>query len=80
VQVAVNITHTYIADLVVTLTHGTQSWTLHNKAGGSNDNINQTFPITNVTGSPAGTWTLKVVDAANADAGRLESWSVVVTR
>ncbi len=73
-----NISHTYIADLVVTLTSpaGTTA-TLHNKAGGSADDINQSFTSSAFNGeSTLGDWTLHIVDTYAEDTGSLNNWSV----
>ncbi|SFD70049.1 S8 family serine peptidase [Pseudoalteromonas denitrificans] len=73
-----NISHTYIGDLVVTLTSptGTQA-TLHNKAGGSADDINQSFDSSAFNGElTKGDWTLKLVDTYAEDTGTLNNWSV----
>ncbi|MET3421969.1 Zn-dependent metalloprotease [Actinoplanes tereljensis] len=75
--VEVHIVHTYIGDLVVTLLapDGT-AYVLHNRAGGSTDNINQTYAVNLSTEPPNGTWTLRVQDAASADIGKIDSWSL----
>ena len=75
--VAVNIVHTYIGDLVVSLVAPDGSvYTLHNRAGGSADNINQTYTV-NLSGEALnGTWRLRVRDAASGDTGYINSWSV----
>ena len=73
-----NITHSYIGDLVVTLTSpaGTTA-TLHNQAGGSNDDIDQSFSSSAFNGeSTLGDWTLKIVDTYAADTGDLNNWAV----
>ena len=73
-----NITHSYIGDLVVTLTSpaGTTA-TLHNQAGGSNDDIDQSFSSSAFNGeSTLGDWTLKIVDTYAADTGDLNNWFV----
>jgi Zn-dependent metalloprotease len=75
--VEVHIVHTYIGDLVVSLVapDGT-AYTLHNRAGGSTDNIDQTYAV-NLSGeAPDGTWTLRVQDAASIDTGFLDSWKL----
>jgi hypothetical protein len=80
VSVAVNVAHTYIGDLQVTLSHGSQTWTLHNNTGSSADNILTTYtPSPAATGSLTGLWTLKVVDSVAEDVGTLTSWSVTVS-
>ncbi|MEV0645314.1 trypsin-like serine protease [Phytomonospora sp. NPDC050363] len=78
-KVAVNIVHTYIGDLVVSLIapDGT-AYVLHNRAGGSADNINQTYTV-NLAGEGAnGTWKLQVRDAASADTGYINTWTLTV--
>ncbi|NOY23482.1 MAG: hypothetical protein GXO70_08230, partial [Acidobacteria bacterium] len=79
-QVTVNITHTYIGDLVVSLISpsGTEV-TLSNREGGSANDINKTYTLTNFNGQDAvGTWTLKVKDLARYDTGTIDSWSLTV--
>ena len=75
--VEVHILHTYIGDLLVTLTAPDgSSYLLHNRAGGSIDNLDQTFTV-NLSSEPAnGTWKLRVQDAASADVGRIDSWTL----
>src|SRR4051794_18140979 len=74
--VEVDIVHTYVGDLIVTLVAPDGStYLLHNRAGGSADNIDQTYTI-NLSSEPAnGTWKLRVQDAAAADVGRIDSWT-----
>jgi serine protease len=76
-SVAVNIVHTYIGDLKVDLLAPDGSvYVLHNRSGGSADNINQTYSV-NLSSEPLnGTWTLRVNDNANQDTGYINSWSV----
>ncbi|MGH3859876.1 proprotein convertase P-domain-containing protein [Actinokineospora sp.] len=75
--VEVHIVHTYIGDLIVTLVAPDGStYVLHNRAGGSADNINQTYTV-NLSGDAAnGTWKLRVQDAAAADTGRIDTWTL----
>ncbi|GAA3628100.1 hypothetical protein GCM10022267_13080 [Lentzea roselyniae] len=77
--VKVSITHTYKGDLVVDLVapDGTVV-NLHNRSGGSADNINETY-TKNLSGEAAnGTWTLRVRDAAFLDSGTLNNWTLDV--
>ncbi len=77
-QVAVNITHTYIGDLTVDLIAPNGSTVrLWNRTGGGTHNIVQTF-IVDASGitAPNGTWKLQVGDHARRDTGRLNSWSL----
>ncbi|WP_433350189.1 proprotein convertase P-domain-containing protein [Micromonospora sp. CA-111912] len=77
--VAVNIVHTFIGDLVVSLVAPDGSvYTLHNRTGGSTDNINQTYPVNLASEARAGTWTLRVQDAAAGDVGYINSWTVTL--
>lgn len=75
--VAVNIVHTYKGDLKVDLIAPDGSlYVLHNRAGGSADNIIQTFTV-NLSSEPLnGTWKLRVNDNAGGDVGYINSWSV----
>ncbi len=75
--VAVNIVHTYRGDLKVDLIAPDGSvYVLHNRSGGSADNINQTYSVNLSTEALNGTWTLRVNDNANGDVGRIDSWSI----
>ncbi|WP_344400042.1 proprotein convertase P-domain-containing protein, partial [Catellatospora chokoriensis] len=77
--VAVNIVHTYIGDLIVTLVAPDGStYVLHNRAGGSTDNINQTYTANLSTEVKNGTWNLRVQDAASADTGYINSWTLTL--
>ncbi|MGJ7902586.1 proprotein convertase P-domain-containing protein [Lysobacter sp. 1R34A] len=75
--VAVNIVHTYKGDLKVDLVapDGTL-YNIHNRTGGSADNVSGTF-TKNLSSEPLnGTWKLRVNDNASADTGRIDSWSI----
>ncbi|GIE07144.1 zinc metalloprotease [Paractinoplanes durhamensis] len=76
-SVEVHIVHTYIGDLVITLLapDGT-AYVLHNRAGGGTDNINQTYTVNLSAEAPNGPWVLQVRDAASADIGKIDSWSL----
>jgi serine protease len=76
-SVAVNIVHTYIGDLKVDLIAPDGSvYVLHNRSGGSADNINQAYTVNLSSEALNGTWTLRVNDNANQDTGYINSWSV----
>ena len=76
-SVAVNIVHTYIGDLKVDLVAPDGSvYVLHNRSGGSADNINQTYTVNLSPEALNGTWNLRVNDNANLDTGYINSWSV----
>jgi carboxypeptidase D len=86
VRVPVNISHTYIGDLRITLTSPSSTVVvLHNRTGGTTNDIVGTYGV-NLTPfeslsafagqSSAGTWRLDVADQANGDVGTVNSWSV----
>ncbi|RSS49067.1 peptidase S8 [Streptomyces sp. WAC07061] len=76
-KVGVNIAHTYIGDLKVDLVapDGTV-YTVHNRAGGSTDNINQTYTVNASSEVAGGTWKLRVNDNAGGDTGKIDSWNL----
>ncbi|MEU4044668.1 S8 family serine peptidase [Streptomyces antibioticus] len=76
-KVGVNIVHTYIGDLKVDLIapDGTV-YTLHNRSGGSTDNISQVYTVNASSEAADGTWKLRVNDNARGDTGRIDSWNV----
>lgn len=93
-EVEVNITHTYIGDLIVRLESptGTQV-NLHDRTGGTTDNLNVTYgdgtggtilPAGNLDdflGEPIdGDWSLIVSDHAGVDTGTLDSWRLLIGR
>ncbi|WBB77363.1 S8 family serine peptidase [Micromonospora sp. WMMD882] len=73
-KVAVSIVHTYIGDLVVSLVAPDGStYTLHNRSGGSADNINTTYTVNLSSETRNGTWKLRVRDAAAGDTGYIDN-------
>ena len=77
VSVAVNIVHTYIGDLKVDLVAPDGSvYVLHNRSGGSADNINRSYTVNLSSEALNGTWKLRVNDAYTYDTGYINSWSV----
>jgi len=79
-EVELDITHTYVGDLTVTLTHAGKTAVLWNRQGGSADDIVTTLRLNDFNGVDiAGTWELHVVDSARYDQGRVNSWSLHVT-
>ena len=79
VSVAVNITHTYIGDLKIDLIapDGTTR-TLHNRSGGSADDIDQTYAPSFGSIPISGAWKLQINDNYNADPGTLNSWTLTI--
>ncbi|AOE49532.1 S8 family serine peptidase [Kangiella sediminilitoris] len=79
--VNVDISHTYISDLVVTLTSPLgQTVTLHDKTGGSADDLVATYSLDQYDLTEAyGDWVLNVSDNVGADTGTLNNWSMEIT-
>ncbi len=87
VQVKIDLVHTYKGDLLVELlSPDGKVVILHNRSGGSMDNIKGTYgtdlspaqslaTVAQVT--KTGTWSLRITDKATQDAGTLKSWSLV---
>ena len=79
-EVTLDITHTYIGDLEITLEKGGVSKTIHNREGGSSDDIKKTIGLDEFNGQDAnGRWFLKIKDLAGADIGTRNSWSLKIT-
>ncbi|MDQ3335613.1 MAG: proprotein convertase P-domain-containing protein [Myxococcota bacterium] len=76
--VSLDITHTYKGDLKVTLLkNGTQLKVLHDRTGGSVDNIVQSYTLTAAeVGAANARYTIKVVDTAGQDTGTLNKFSL----
>jgi subtilisin family serine protease len=90
IKVSVDIEHTYIGDLVVSVkppaSTGVGSVTLHSREGGSTDNLKKTYDEVNAPGlvglknkSPLGTWVLVVEDKERQDTGKIKSFTVEMT-
>jgi subtilisin family serine protease/subtilisin-like proprotein convertase family protein len=89
IQVAVDIEHTYIGDLVVRLLPpaalGLSPVTLHDRFGGGLDNLKRRYDeiTTPSLGSlkgktPNGSWTLEVSDQARADTGQIRQMTLTI--
>jgi subtilisin-like proprotein convertase family protein len=87
VSVAVDLAHSYIGDLVLTLeppaATGVAPIVLHNRTGGTRNSIKKVYDKANTAKLAGfagkacnGRWTLKVRDAAADDSGRLATFSV----
>jgi subtilisin-like proprotein convertase family protein len=85
--VSVDIEHTYIGDLVVSIVPppalGLPAIVLHDREGGGTDNLHKVYDSANVAGlatllgqSPDGKWILSVRDAAAQDEGRIRQLSL----
>lgn len=90
IKVTVDIEHTYIGDLIVSIkpptATGVSAIRLHNREGGATDNLKKTYDEINAPGlvalkgkSPKGTWTLIVEDKARLDTGKIRSFTLEMT-
>ena len=83
-SVSVDITHSYVGDLIVTLTSPSgKPHTLHEKGeGGSSDDLVKTYSVDTFDGeAAAGTWTMSISDnAAIDDNGMLNKFSLTFLR
>lgn len=86
IEVSVDISHTYIGDLQVSLVSpaGTVVM-LHDRAGGPTRDLAKTYTAATTTAlgalagkAAAGTWKLRIVDRAAQDQGKLNSWRVLL--
>ncbi|MFD7082871.1 S8 family peptidase [Streptomyces sp. NPDC059918] len=76
-SVSVDIKHTYIGDLKVDLVAPDGSvYNLHNRSGGSADNIVKTYTVNASSEVANGVWKLRVNDNANADTGKIDAWAL----
>jgi subtilisin family serine protease len=87
IKISVDIEHTYIGDLIVSVkpptTTGVNAIKLHSREGGALDNIKKSYDEVNAPGlvalkgkSPQGTWTLIVEDKEKQDTGRIRSFTL----
>lgn len=84
VEVSVDITHTFIGDLIVTLVSPENtSIDLHHQVGGAQDNLIKSYSSSTIPElgklageSTRGDWHLKVADLAGQDVGKLNRWSL----
>ncbi len=89
VEVFLDISHTYLGDLEITLSSPCQTTVvLHNRSGGSSDDIYGWYPdeiapdgdLTAFVGlAMAGEWTLTVTDNAGGDTGAINEWCLRMT-
>jgi subtilisin-like proprotein convertase family protein len=83
----VDITHTWVGDLLVKLaTPAGSEIILHDRSGGGQDNLIKTYSQENLAAmktllgqSAQGTWTLGVTDLAGRDIGKLNRWGLKLT-
>ncbi|MCP3060900.1 M4 family metallopeptidase [Myxococcus sp. K38C18041901] len=76
-----DIAHTFKGDLKVTLTSPSgKSAVVHNRTGGSTDDVKGTFDLSDFAGeSTKGEWTLTVEDKVKFDTGSLNGWGISIT-
>ncbi|MCL1065960.1 S8 family serine peptidase [Shewanella olleyana] len=80
-SVNVDISHTWIGDLIVSLISPSGTGVvLHNGEGGSTDDIVKTWDLSDFDGEiAAGLWTLIISDNAAGDTGTLNSWGLTIS-
>ena len=84
IEIEIDITHSYIGDLVISLISPSGTLVLlHNQSGESADNLIRAFGMDNTSAlqtlrgeSISGDWILNVADHANADQGKLNRWAI----
>ena len=77
--VAVNIEHTWVGDLTLTLVKGDDRIVFRDRQGGSDDDIVATFEVPGAAGlERAGDWTLVATDSVSRDTGRINSWTLTL--
>jgi subtilisin-like proprotein convertase family protein len=80
VQVELDIRHTYIGDLRVTLTRNGSERVLHDNTGGGSGDILTTVDVAGFDSQDAaGDWTLTIVDSSKHDTGKLTGWKLILT-
>ncbi|MEH6420656.1 M12 family metallo-peptidase [Pseudomonas sp. CGJS7] len=76
-NVSVNIVHPYKGDLIVDLIAPDGSvYNLHNRTGGSADNVSGSFSKDLSSEALNGTWKLRAADRAAQDVGKIDTWSI----
>ncbi|MFF0437048.1 M4 family metallopeptidase [Streptomyces sp. NPDC004327] len=76
-QVGVNISHTWIGDLIVDLIAPDGSvYNLHNRTGSSTHDINQTYTVNASSEVANGVWKLRVQDKASLDTGTINDFKL----
>ncbi|MBW2702713.1 MAG: proprotein convertase P-domain-containing protein [Deltaproteobacteria bacterium] len=74
-----NVTHSYVGDLRISLSHDGVEAVVWDNAGGSAQNIDQAFTLTAFDGAATqGSWTLSIVDSAAQDVGTLDAWKLQI--
>ncbi|MFT4927119.1 MAG: serine protease [Phenylobacterium sp.] len=77
ITVDVDIKHTYVGDLTLTLVAPSgETVTLRQNTGGSSNDISETYNVNSGSIERNGQWTLRVNDNANQDTGYIDSWTI----
>ena len=83
ITISVDIAHTFIGDLIVTIHGPVGSANLHDRHGGGTNNLKQRYDTVAapelaalIGTNPRGTWTLEVSDNARRDVGTVRSFAV----
>lgn len=81
IEVEVDITHSYIGDLVVKLIAPDQTAILlHNQQGGSTDDLHKRYSASALVGkSIKGIWQLQISDLSSRNAGTLNYWKLKIS-
>lgn len=85
--VKVEVKHTYIGDLTITLQSPTgENVSLHSRTGGGTDDLSAAYDSSKLPGlaalvgsQVAGNWTLRIRDLESQDVGKLVRWSIDAT-
>jgi hypothetical protein len=79
VTLELELAHSWVGDLKITLEHDGRSALIWDQAGGSAKEINQSFLLETFSNrNISGTWSLKMIDLAEQDTGTLNRWALVV--
>lgn len=86
IKVRLDVSHTYISDLLVSLTSPSNTQVmLHTFAGGSADNINAEYTVVSLPQlsqfldeNVSGEWNLHVADHSGLDVGKLNKWEIEI--
>ncbi len=77
ITVKVDISHTYIGDLKITLiSPSDKEYLFYDRLGSSSDDINDSFDVAIDQEDLSGNWGLKVADVNGSDVGTLNAWTL----
>jgi hypothetical protein len=79
VAVSLDISHSYIGDLTITLSHGDRERELFRGEGPGTDLVGVVRTDAYAGMNAAGTWLLRVTDSADNDEGVLNAWAIEFT-